>query len=68
MTTSGTTRALLFVDDGHPEAREYDDNYFPVDPHQPRNWMTFVGMLLRRRTRTVVSPAEPPVWSTEQGR
>ena len=22
--------ALLFVDDGHPESRDYDDNYVPV--------------------------------------
>lgn len=25
---------LLFVDDGHPEARDYDDNYLVVTPRQ----------------------------------
>lgn len=43
-----TTRdapVILFVDDGHPEARDYDDNYVCLDPVQRPGLLT---TLLRR--------------------
>jgi hypothetical protein len=27
----------MFFDDGHPEARDYDDNYVVLEPQPPRS-------------------------------
>ena len=29
-------RLFLYIDDGHPESRDYDDNYVAIGPHEPR--------------------------------
>lgn len=34
---SGERRPVfLYVDDGFPESRDYDDNYLEIDPPQPQ--------------------------------
>jgi len=57
MKTIDKTKALLFVDDGHPEARDYDDNYVSVDACPSRSWIAFLGPLLgQRATANKASP------------
>lgn len=40
-----STKALLFVDDGYPESRDYDDNYIDVDHPQPGVLSSFLSGL-----------------------
>jgi hypothetical protein len=40
MNRTSESKPWFFRDDGHPEARDYDDNYVAVEPQAPRGaWL-----------------------------
>lgn len=47
---------LWFCDDGHPESREYDSNYMPLDTAAPRHWLSVLFRL--RAQRAAAAAAE----------
>lgn len=51
-------KTTLFLDDGYPEARDYDDNYRVLEPGQPDGWI---------RPPAVSEPAVPQgPWLSEE--
>jgi hypothetical protein len=49
MNRSERSTAVLYVDDGHPESRDYDSNYVGVDAKEPRSWLRVLLGLRRER-------------------
>lgn len=47
-------RAHIYVDDGHPEASEYDSNYVALPASEPRHWL---AVLFRLRTARALEAA-----------
>lgn len=68
MTTAPTSspnptaqRALLYLDDGYPESRDYDDNYVPVEPgHRSSWWRALLGLPPIGPRASGTGPSLPP--------
>jgi hypothetical protein len=56
---------FLYLDDGHPESRDYDDNYVPIDPTERRS---LLRALLRLPPRAPAPAPRPPMARRIEGR
>lgn len=48
----------LFLDDGHPEARDYDDNYVAIEPQPTRDLLRRMFALGSDRRHRDAAPRE----------
>lgn len=56
MTASDNRPPILFLDDGWPEARDYDDNYLPLGAPQAGHWLRDLLTRITPRRRRGSSP------------
>ncbi len=61
-TNPTAPRAVLYLDDGYPESRDYDDNYVLVEPGRRTSWWrALLGLPPIGPRATATAASRPPV-------